>query len=89
MTHKQEPTRQERAALSYTANTGFIKMILLIVIGLIVLGFFGYNLRAIISIPTVHDNLVYIWELVVKLWNTFLATPVLWVWEKITGFLAK
>lgn len=70
-------------------DRGFIKAILFIVIGLIVLGFFGYNLRAIISIPTVQENLVYVWELVVKLWDAFLATPILWVWETLTSLFVK
>lgn len=64
-------------------------MILFIVIALIVLGFFGYNLKEIVASPTVHDNLVYVWDIVAKLWNTFIATPALWMWDKITGLLSK
>ncbi len=64
-------------------------MILLIVIALIVLGFFGYNIKDILNSPTVHDNLVYVWGLVTKLWNNFLAEPIGWVWDKITGLLSK
>lgn len=61
---------------------GFIKLILLIVIALIVLGFFGYNLKDIVDSPTVRENLAYVWELLVKLWNLLLA-PLTWVWENI------
>ena len=64
-------------------NRGFIKAVLLIVVALIVLGFFGYNLRDIVSSPTVHDNLVYVWGLVVKVWDSVLARPVLWVWNTL------
>lgn len=67
---------------------GFIKLILLIVIALVVLGFFGYNLKDIIDSPTVKENLVYVWGLAVKFWNAFLATPANWVWDKIQGVLA-
>ena len=70
-------------------NRGFIKAIVLIVIGLIVLGYFGYNLKDIIASPTVHDNLVYVWNLIVKLWDNVLATPAMWIWNTITGLLAK
>ncbi|PIQ68157.1 MAG: hypothetical protein COV91_05525 [Candidatus Taylorbacteria bacterium CG11_big_fil_rev_8_21_14_0_20_46_11] len=69
-------------------NRGFIKTILVIVIGLIMLGYFGYNLKDIVSSPTVHENLVYVWDLIVKLWNTFLATPILWVWDKLQGLFS-
>ena len=68
---------------------GFIKLILLIVIALVVLGFFGYNLRDIINSPTVHDNLVYVWDLIVKFWNMFLATPFHWIWDKIQAMFAN
>lgn len=70
-------------------NGGLIKMVLLIVIALIVLGYFGYNLKDIVNSPTVHDNLVYVWDLLVKLWNTFIATPAVWLWDKIVGLFPK
>lgn len=64
-------------------------MVLVIVIALIVLGFFGYNLKEIVASPTVHDNLVYVWDLIVKLWDTIIVTPALWLWDKISGLLGK
>lgn len=70
-------------------SRGFIKMILLIVIALVVLGFFGYNLKDIINSPTVKENLQYVWGLTVKLWNNFLAAPAEWLWDKIQEVLAK
>lgn len=70
---------------SPTGNRGFVKMILLIVIALIVLGFFGYNLRDIVNSPTVHENLVYVWDLLVKIWNAVIVTPFNWIMSKISG----
>ncbi|MDO8620110.1 MAG: hypothetical protein Q7R64_02050 [bacterium] len=64
-------------------NRGFVKMILLIVVALIVLGFFGYNLREIVNKPMVHDNLAYVWGIVVYLWNTFIVTPFTWLLGKL------
>lgn len=46
-----------------------VKALLLIIIALVILGYFGYNLRDIVNSPSVRDNVVYVWELVVKLWN--------------------
>ena len=66
---------------------GFITTILLIVIALIVLGLFGYNLKDIIDSPTVHGNLAYVWGIVVYLWNTFVVAPIVWVWDKLQGLL--
>ena len=72
--------------LCYTShmenNKCFIKAVLLIVIALVVLGFFGYNLHDIANSPDVKGNLAYVWELLVKLWNILL-TPLAWVWDTI------
>jgi hypothetical protein len=63
-------------------NRGFIKAIILIVIALVVLGFFGYNLESIVNSPDVKGNLAYVWELLVKLWSILLA-PLTWVWDNV------
>lgn len=39
---------------------GFITAIILIVVALIVLGFFGFNLKSIVNSPTVEANLSYV-----------------------------
>ncbi len=77
------------SAYGKRSGGGFIKLILLIVIALVVLGFFGYDIRDILSAPKVHDNLTYVWGLVAKLWNNFLAEPIQWVWERITTLISK
>ena len=74
--------------MAMKGDRGFIKLILLIVIALVVLGFFGYNLRDIINSPSVHDNLAYVWDLVVRFWNTFLAQPFAWLWDKVQEVIA-
>ncbi len=74
---------------SFSRKGGLIKLVLLIVITLVVLGFFGYNLREIVDSPTVKDNLAYVWGFIVKLWNMFLATPFHWIWDKIQAVFAN
>jgi len=62
---------------------GFVKLIIIIVIALIVLGYFGFNIKSIVQSQSVSGNLNYVWGLVVTLWNKFLVMPVTFVWEKI------
>jgi hypothetical protein len=62
-------------------NRGFIKAIILIVIALVVLGFFGYNLKDIINSPTVKDNLFYVWNAAVLAVN--------WVWDLLVSVFEK
>jgi hypothetical protein len=69
---------------------GLIKMIIIIVVALIILGVMGYNLKDIIESPTAQKNLHYVCDFLVKIWNLYLAAPVIFVWNKfIVGVLWK
>ncbi|OHA19566.1 MAG: hypothetical protein A3C08_02690 [Candidatus Taylorbacteria bacterium RIFCSPHIGHO2_02_FULL_47_18] len=52
-----------------STDRGLVKAVLLIVVALVILGYFGYNLRDIIASPAVRDNLAYVWDIVVRAWN--------------------
>lgn len=58
---------------------GLIKTIIVIVIALIVLGYFGFNVADIINSPTVQANLNSAWGFVSMVWNNYLAAPVIYV----------
>lgn len=45
---------------------GFINAIILVIITLIILGYFKIDIKSIISTQAVQNNLTYVWELVVK-----------------------
>jgi len=64
-------------------DQGIIKEIIIIVIALIVLGYFGFNVQNIINSPTVHNNLTYVWNLIVTFWNTYLQASFSYVWNNI------
>ena len=69
---------------------GLVKTIIIIVIALIVLGYFGFNVTDIINGPTVQANLHAAWDFILKLWNNFLSVPFMFVWNKIViGILWK
>ena len=62
---------------------GFIKLAIILVIVLIVLGYFGFNIREIIDSPMVSGNLSYAWNLAVTVWNKVLVVPATFIWDKI------
>lgn len=68
-------------------NKGFVQIILIIVIVLVALGYFGLNLREIIDSPAVSDNLSYFWNGVVYVWDHFLAGPVIYLWGILKNLL--
>jgi hypothetical protein len=69
-------------------NKGLIKMVVVIVIALIVLGYFGFNIKDIIESDSVQTNLQYVWGFVKTFWNNYLAAPVIFMWDKfVVGVL--
>lgn len=64
-------------------HTGFVQLIVMLVIVLIVLGYFGFNIEKILKSPMVSGNLSYVWNLAVTFWNNFLVGPATFVWDKI------
>lgn len=56
-------------------------MILLIVIGLIILGYFGFDIRKAIESPVARSNIEYAKDAVVYVWNTYLKGPAEYLWD--------
>lgn len=60
-----------------------VKYIILALIVIIVLSYFGYDLRAIIEAPTTQNNLHYTWGGVSYVWDNFLRGPVTYLWNNV------
>jgi hypothetical protein len=60
---------------------GFIKMVILIVIGLIILGYFGFDIRKAIESPVARSNIEYAKDAVVYVWNTYMKGPAEYLWH--------
>jgi hypothetical protein len=71
-------------------NRGFIKLILLIIVVILVLSYFGISLRKVAQSDTGKDNFSFIgdmaakgWAFIVDIWNRYLATSANWIWNEI------
>jgi len=64
-------------------NSGFVKLILIIIITIIVLSYLGFNLRAIVESPETQGNLGYVWGLTVGVWDNYIGSPVMYLWNDI------
>jgi len=62
---------------------GLIQWIVIILIAVIVLSYFGFDLRAIIESDRTQNNLGYLWGLGVTVWNNYLSQPILYFWHNI------
>ncbi|MEK7478084.1 MAG: hypothetical protein AAB645_01815 [Patescibacteria group bacterium] len=71
-------------------NRGFIKLILLIIVVILVLSYFGISLRKIVESNTSKDNFSFVWDMagkgwiwLVNVWNNYLATSARWFWNEM------
>lgn len=65
-----------------------IKTIIIIVIALVILGYFGFNVTDIVNTPTVQSNLHAAWDFALKIWTNYLAAPLIFFWDKfVIGIL--
>ncbi len=72
-----------------STNRGFINMIILVVVVILVLSYFGYNLRSIVNSPNTQDNFSYVGGSVVDIWNNFLKTPATYLYGVFVDLIWK
>ena len=66
---------------SIPTNTGLVRTIILIVIALIILSYFGFNLREIVNSPTGKGNFTFTQEIMINIWNDYLKDPAIYLWH--------
>lgn len=64
-------------------QSGFMKLIILIIIVVFILSYFGINLRSIVNNEDFQNNLNYVWGGVKYVWHTYLANPAKYLWYNI------
>jgi len=63
------------------ANEGLIRFVVLLLIAIIVLGFFGISIKAVFQKQTVRENLSFVWQTTQYIWNRYLTVPAQYVWN--------
>lgn len=53
-------------------NRGFIKTIIIVVIAIIILSYYGIDLKKVITSDQVKANLAYVWNIIVNIWDLFI-----------------
>jgi hypothetical protein len=68
-------------------NQGLIKLILLIIIAAVVLGYFNINLRSIWNSDAVQNNLGFLWDSTQSIWHNYLAKPADFIWGVFYNYI--
>ncbi len=58
-----------------------IKWIVITLLALIILGYFGLDIRKAIDSPATKNNIQYVKEVVVYLWTQYLERPIKYLWD--------
>ena len=64
-------------------NQGLIKLIVIVIIGILVLSYFGINIQSIAESPTSQSNFSYVYGIISGIWNGYLRGPVLYLWNDV------
>lgn len=62
---------------------GLIRLIIYIIIILLIISYFGLNIRTIVNSPAGQENFTYVQEIMINVWNGYLKKPVLYLWNDI------
>ncbi|MEI6528237.1 MAG: hypothetical protein WCO10_01020 [bacterium] len=63
------------------SQRGFIKMIIIVIIAIIILSWYGLDLKKVVESEGVQTNLNYVWNGIVYFWNHYLAAPAAYLWD--------
>ena len=71
-------------------QSGFIKLVLLIIVVILILSYFGVSLRGVANSQAGKDNFSFarevaleIWDFCVGIWNNYLAEKLVYVWNEV------
>ena len=63
-------------------NGGLIGIIVLIIIAILILSYFGFDLKRIFTSPMVKDNFLYVWGIIKTIWTDYLSVPFTFLWNE-------
>ena len=67
------------------STRGFIRLrtILIAIVIILIISFFGIDLKKLTENPTTQNNFRYVWSGVTYVWDSYLRTPLSYVWNNI------
>jgi len=59
---------------------GLIKIIIIIVIAIAILSYYGFDIKNFFTSPQAQKNFSYVWGFITDIWTNYLAEPAIWLW---------
>jgi len=64
-------------------NRGFIKWIIILVVILLVMSYYGISLRSLVNNPVTQDNIGYVATSSVSIWDQYLKQPASYLYNQV------
>ncbi len=62
-------------------NRGLIRLVILLFLALIILGYYGISIREVVQSPTSQDNISYVSTGATGVWDNYLKVPATYLWN--------
>jgi hypothetical protein len=62
---------------------GFLRLIILVVIAILLLSYFNYDLQSIVESPQSQKNFGYATGVTMNVWDKYLSAPASFLWNKV------
>ena len=70
-------------------KAGIIKMIIIIIIAIAILSYYGFDIKNFFTSPQVQKNFEYVWGFLKDIWSNYLAEPAHKLWGIIVLIFSK
>ncbi len=67
----------------FATNRGLVKTVVLVVAGLLLMAYLGFNLRSIVESKTFTDNLEFMRNLAITIWENYLRDVLVYIYKDI------
>lgn len=68
--------------MKVNSQRGIVKTILIVLIGIIILSYFGINLQQVTQSDLLKKNLAFTWGIVTTTWTNYVYEPIIGIFHK-------
>ncbi|MBI3631905.1 MAG: hypothetical protein HY225_00445 [Candidatus Vogelbacteria bacterium] len=69
------------------SNKGFIRVIILVLAGILILSYFKIDLRGLANSDTTQGNFSYVWSFLEHVWYDYIKTPIVFLLNWVLHFV--
>lgn len=64
-------------------QSGLVRTVIIVIVAILILSYFGINLRSIVESPVAKENFSYVMTGITFVWQNYLSKPLTYFWNNI------